>query len=216
MLKLNMRTTFVLLAFYSMVLFLSAQIEDNFNPRSHVWDVQNSDSSWIPGQMIVKWKENPWHRIQADSVYRKKILPNASKVELLFPGFIPEKACKIPGQIPTDLSRITAVYFSDSLTVWDWIYKLNKSGLVDYAEPRFKVSPLLVPNDPEFGFQWQIPHIGADSVWSISTGDTNTIVAVVDGGTNFSHPDLLGNLAYNYADPIDGIDNDNDGYLALS
>jgi hypothetical protein len=192
---------------------LFSQVEDNFNPRSQVWNAALGDSTWIPGQIIVKWNPEAWQRLQSDSLFQKQILPVGSTIEWLFPGFIPEKRTQIPGQLPTDLSKITAVYFSDSLSVWDWSYRLNKSGLVAYAEPRFKVYPMLVPNDPGFGFQWQIPHIGADSVWSVSTGDTNTVVAVVDGGTNFSHPDLLGNIAYNYADPIDGIDNDNDGYI---
>jgi hypothetical protein len=192
---------------------LFSQVEDNFNPRSQVWNAALGDSTWNPGQIIVKWNPEAWQRLQSDSLFQKQILPVGSTVEWLFPGFIPEKRTQIPGQLPTDLSKITAVYFSDSLSVWDWSYRLNKSGLVAYAEPRFKVYPMLVPNDPGFGFQWQIPHIGADSVWSVSTGDTNTVVAVVDGGTNFSHPDLLGNISYNYADPIDGIDNDNDGYI---
>ncbi len=38
------------------------------------------------------------------------------------------------------------------------------------------------------------------------------VVAITDGGTNFAHPDLL-NVAYNTADPIDGADNDADGWV---
>ena len=190
-----------------------AQVEDNFNARSHVWEHSSNSADWLPGQLIVKLTQSTWNRVQADSSFRNSIFPVGASYTLLFPGFIPEPKSVYPNVAPTDLSRLIEVRFHDSISVWNWAYRLNKSGLVEYAEPRFKVSPLLNPNDPGYGFQWQIPHIGADSVWSVSTGDTTTIIAVVDGGTNFSHPDLQANIAYNYADPIDGLDNDGDGYI---
>ena len=38
------------------------------------------------------------------------------------------------------------------------------------------------------------------------------VVGIVDSGFDVFNPDLSGNIKYNYNDPIDGIDNDSDGY----
>lgn len=38
------------------------------------------------------------------------------------------------------------------------------------------------------------------------------MIGIVDSGTDWDHPDLQANIKYNWADPIDGIDNDLDGF----
>ncbi|MCX7878601.1 MAG: S8 family peptidase, partial [Ignavibacteria bacterium] len=48
-----------------------------------------------------------------------------------------------------------------------------------------------------------------DSTW----GDTNVSVGIVDSGSDLDHPDLAANIKYNYADPINNIDDDNNGYI---
>jgi len=88
----------------------------------------------------------------------------------------------------------------------------------------------LLPNDPLFNEQWQyinngtnggVPNadLDADLAWNISTGGVSMagdtiVVAVIDGGVNKTHPDLIANLWKNWAEiPNDGIDNDNNGYV---
>lgn len=39
------------------------------------------------------------------------------------------------------------------------------------------------------------------------------MVGIVDSGFDFNHPDLIDKVYYNQNDPIDGIDNDEDGYI---
>ncbi|MFN8166595.1 MAG: S8 family serine peptidase [Bacteroidia bacterium] len=41
----------------------------------------------------------------------------------------------------------------------------------------------------------------------------NTVIGIVDSGTDWDHPDLQSNIKYNYADPINGVDDDNDGFI---
>jgi len=60
--------------------------------------------------------------------------------------------------------------------------------------------------------QYYLRKINAYNAWNLTQGDTNIVIGIVDTGTDLLHPDLKGNIKYNYADPIDGIDNDNDGY----
>ena len=81
-------------------------------------------------------------------------------------------------------------------------------------------------NDPDFELQWHYDNQGryknskkgADinllQAWEYTTGTPNVIVAVVDGGIDISHEDLVENLWINKGEiPGNNIDDDNNGYV---
>lgn len=47
-----------------------------------------------------------------------------------------------------------------------------------------------VPNDTLFAQQWNMTQIQGPQAWDISTGSNAVIVAVIDSGTDLTHPDL--------------------------
>jgi serine protease len=52
-----------------------------------------------------------------------------------------------------------------------------------------------IPNDPNYPNQsWHYVMVDAPRAWSITTGNTSVIVAVVDAGIRFDHPALAANL----------------------
>ncbi len=57
--------------------------------------------------------------------------------------------------------------------------------------------------------------IGAYAAWKYTTGNPEIIVAVVDEGVNYSHPDLKDNMWVNQAEAAgaEGVDDDNNGYV---
>jgi subtilisin family serine protease len=69
------------------------------------------------------------------------------------------------------------------------------------------------PSDPFYTNQWYLDKIKAEPVWDFTHGDTSFVVGVVDSGVDYTHEDLQDNLAYNYDDPINGLDDDADGYI---
>lgn len=140
-----------------------------------------------------------------------------------FPDAIrPEKEFNKYGQRMVDISTIYRLVFEDDVYVWSVIGYLQKDRDVVYAEPLYKVSLLDVPNDPlalpenanaDGAYQYWTRNVRSYEAWDITQGDTAIIIGISDTGTSLNHPDLAGNIKINYDDPIDGIDNDNDGYV---
>ncbi|HKW01637.1 MAG TPA: Ig-like domain-containing protein [Vicinamibacterales bacterium] len=73
------------------------------------------------------------------------------------------------------------------------------------------------PNDPFWldGTLWNMEKIQAQAVWSnLTVGDGSVIVASIDTGVNYNHPDLSANMWRNPLEiPGNGIDDDGDGYV---
>lgn len=85
-------------------------------------------------------------------------------------------------------------------------------------------------NDPRLANQWHYINTGdktvfsgikagadinAGEAWKLCTGDPRIIVAVVDGGVQWNHPDLEANMWTNTAElnGKEGVDDDGNGYI---
>lgn len=103
---------------------------------------------------------------------------------------------------------------------------LRTAGLVADAQPvHWYRATDVAPNDAMFATQWALKNTGqnggtagadtsATVAWSTTTGSKNVIVAVVDEGVNWAHPDLANNMWLNTAEiPSNGVDDDRDGYV---
>ncbi|HSV75693.1 MAG TPA: S8 family serine peptidase [Bacteroidales bacterium] len=117
------------------------------------------------------------------------------------------------GEPFVDLSLIYQLTIADDQQLEEAINALYATGLVVYAEPRFIPELFYVPNDTLAPSQYHLPRIMAFEGWSVSKGDTSVVIAIVDTGTNRFHPDLKNAIAFNFNDPINGIDCDNDGFI---
>lgn len=90
------------------------------------------------------------------------------------------------------------------------IETLRSRGHVRFAEPDYWNQEDAAPNDPSFGLQWgdlntgQTVHggstgtAGADErsvpAWNVTTGSRSIVVAEVDSGVDYNHPDLAANI----------------------
>jgi len=88
--------------------------------------------------------------------------------------------------------------------------ELQRTSLARYVEPNKKVQAQFVPNDPYWASQWGPQKIEVDWAWNTSVGSHDVLVAVVDTGINYTHPDIAPNyipLGYDWynddADPMD-------------
>lgn len=117
------------------------------------------------------------------------------------------------GQPLVDLSLVYTMTLNSASNLEELLNNIYKIGVFEYAEPYFIPSLLHTPNDPFTGLQYHLQIIKAFEAWDIEKGDTNVVIGIVDTGTETGHADLMNTMKYNYDDPIDGIDNDNDGFL---
>jgi serine protease len=118
------------------------------------------------------------------------------------------------GRRLSDLSRIFECTYTSGLPVEKAIHLLLASGSLEYAQPRYINRPFAyIPDDPLNFNQYHLPLCKFFEAWDIEKGDTNIVIGIVDWGTEMNHPDLRNNIKYNYNDPIDGMDNDNDGFV---
>ncbi len=75
---------------------------------------------------------------------------------------------------------------------------------VKYAEPDHVVHATFTPNDPSWGSQYGPKKIKCDLAWNTWTGDVGTVIAIIDTGVNYNHPDLTGKVALGH----DYVNND--------
>jgi serine protease len=114
------------------------------------------------------------------------------------------------------------------LPVADALRALRVSAAVEYAEPDYVVRPTGVPNDTHFPLQWGANNTGqtvngvtgtagadvnAPEAWDIFTGDPNFVIAIIDTGVQYTHPDLAANMWTNPGEVLDGTDTDGNGYI---
>ena len=116
------------------------------------------------------------------------------------------------GQKLVDLSLIYQLEYSGQADLLKTVNAMLSTGLFVYAEPKFIPRTQYNPNDPSTGTQYFLNRISAYAGWDIHKGDSTTVIGITDTGTDTDHPDLQPNIKYNYADPINGVDDDNDGY----
>ena len=82
------------------------------------------------------------------------------------------------------------------------------------AEPDYVIQVQRTPNDTQYSSLYGMAQIGAPTAWDTSVGSGNFVVAVIDSGVDYNHPDLAANMWHNPNEtPGDGIDNDGNGIV---
>jgi subtilisin family serine protease/subtilisin-like proprotein convertase family protein len=119
------------------------------------------------------------------------------------------------------------VHLSNGVTVDDALKAYAQSPSVLYVEPDYRIglTSTVVGNDPTLGSLWALNNtaqtggtvdadIDAFEAWSTTTGSSSTLVAVIDTGIDYTHPDLAANIWVNAGEIVgNGIDDDGNGYV---
>ncbi|GAB3528555.1 hypothetical protein GCM10027443_06630 [Pontibacter brevis] len=106
------------------------------------------------------------------------------------------------------------------------ISKIKGGAEIEFAEPNYIYQHHAASNDPYYtnGSLWGMygdatspaNQYGsqAGEAWATGhTGSASVVVGVIDEGIQYTHPDLDKNIWTNPNDPVDGVDNDGNGYV---
>lgn len=171
--------------------------------------IHRNNSTFISGEILVKFKQG---------------VPEENKARMYR-----EYGSSLIGSFPAlgiyHLRLALSVPMAEALQ----LYRLNPD--VEYAEPNYIVytcqvfpdDPAFDPDDPNYGVLWGLHNFGqavggrpgisgadinAPDAWEITTGGEEVIIAVLDTGIAYSHPELAANMWTNpgedpWVDPSD-------------
>jgi len=119
----------------------------------------------------------------------------------------------------SSLSNIYALKLPDSFDPLMVANEYKNDPNVEYAEPNIIYESCTRPDDTFFNDQWALYQsndfdIDATDAWDVTTGSKDVVIAIVDSGVYYNHPDLTDNIWSNEDEiPDNNIDDDNNGFI---
>ena len=188
---------------------------------------------YIAGEVIVKYQsESPAARIIASGLENEPYQNTDTDTHVI------DTTQRLHYSIEADLSSFVPgmqlASIEQVIPIEIAVQMLEQSQDIEYAEPNYLISlgPIeqaaagvqdisaftleaaQLPNDPRYPEQWGLTKISADKAWEITTGKQDIIIAVIDSGVDYNHPDLAANIWKNPREiPNNGIDDDGNRYI---
>jgi subtilisin family serine protease len=141
---------------------------------------------YVPGEVLVKFK--PTLRNQA--------------IEAAMAAYSTKKIKRIPRL------DIYQLQISRHFTVEEVVYAMRQNPDIEYAEPNYIAHIAVVPNDTFFPYQYALQNTGqevgisgsprgkagadikATAAWDETKGTADDIIAIIDSGVDFDHPEI--------------------------
>jgi len=167
--------------------------------------LNTSRQKYSPGKILVKFKPEISAQSSADilKAYQPKTYRLIPKINLY------------------------VMQVSEESTVEETLAALKNNPDVLYAEPDYRLRALTTPNDVFFDYQYALYNPGgtlnlpdypvgkrgadikATTAWDYVKGDPNLLIAVLDSGIDYNHPDLRNKVI---STGKDFVNNDNDAF----
>lgn len=180
-------------------------------------EMEQDNKSYASDQLIVKLKEG----ISPNGEFLKSYgIASAEKISKA--GNSNSKAAKSLKKFGID--RLYLMHFPQNSDIMGVMKKLNDDPKVEYAEPDYIVKADVIPDDEYFGKLWGMSIIDAPEAWDLQTGSEDVLVAVIDSGIDYTHPDLAANMWINSGEDLNNngvvdesdfnnVDDDGNGYI---
>jgi subtilisin family serine protease len=169
---------------------------------------------------------------------RSPHVPNQVLVQFRF-GVSEEAKESLRGRVEADIDEVVVPQerrsdLKGDLELWNLppglaisqaVRDLERDPTIEFVEPNWIYQHQDTSNDPYYtnGSLWGMygdgtspsNHYGsqAGEAWASRTDCSSVYVGIIDEGIQFSHTDLKDNIWTNPYDPVDGVDNDGNGYI---
>ena len=166
----------------------------------------------VPNEVLIQYRAGASESAKA----RARGRVNASADETLV-----EAAGRRDGKGDLELAR-----FAPGLSIAAAMRGLEADPAVEFAEPNWVYYHTATSNDTYYtsGQLWGMSGDGstpanqfgsqAAEAWANGkTGSSSVYVGIIDEGIQLTHPELAANIWTNPFDPVDGVDNDGNGYV---
>lgn len=185
-------------------------------------------AAYVDGEVLVGLKPETSARRAA---LQGELLPGGREVERIVIGGYPAGSRTVRASVEAEAApplEVLRLQLPAGMAVEEAIARLAARSEVLYAEPNYKVRRALLPDDEFFPKQWGLRNSGqiifgdkgiitatpgadidAENAWQVNSGNGSVIVATIDTGIEYDHPDLQKNVWHNPGESgLDGIGND--------
>ncbi|MBD3290727.1 S8 family serine peptidase [candidate division KSB1 bacterium] len=169
-----------------------------------------SELNYMPGRVVVKFKHT---NKKAETTQALNSVTQSYPVRASERLFKNIKNKRIAERPDIGLDRIHVLTVPENTDIRQMVAALNQNPAVEYAEPDYIIQAEAIPNDTYYSQQQHLPQILAEEAWEVATGDSSVIVAIIDTGTDWDHPDLAANIWTNEDETENGVDSDNNGFV---
>ena len=206
----RMKKSILLLTVFSFLVVMQIGCkEDEFLNNGNETSLKSAtvaQSKHVPNEMLVKFKDG------VNEAQKSDVLAKVN-------GKIKEKILTKMMEKEGDKQGIELV--SVPGVALEAVARVKGFPEIEYAEPNYIYEHSAVSNDPYFtnGSLWGMSSTNtfgsqAATAWSKNHTGSNTVyVGIIDEGVMNTHPELQANCWLNLKDPVDGIDNDGNGYI---
>lgn len=147
----------------------------------------------------------------------------ALRIEKLMPTVAFSSALKKASAIDP-VFRWVKIIVADTVATERMMQSLTGLEQIEVVQPNRVFHLHQAPNDPLLKSQWALTKIQAMKAWELESGRSDVLVAVIDSGIDYTHPDLVNNIWINPGEDLNknnqvdesdrnGMDDDNNGFI---
>lgn len=127
-----------------------------------------------------------------------------------------------PNGTPDGLSALIEISVAPGVSLSQAEAALTLDPRLEYVEPvaygQLQGRPETLPNDPWFtdpDRTWGQLKVKAPAAWDISKGDGSIVIAIIDDGVDYTHPELRDRVFFNRAERLGlpQVDDDQNGFV---
>jgi len=216
--------SFCLVLIFGQMIFGSTKFNDNdFYPNTIIVNFKSNAIKTTMGDISINQNNNKQIQIGIETFDKIAIEYNFINMTQLYKVKNKEWHTQ-DGIYPMNTFKIT---MKDNQLIEPALIALQNENSIHFAAFDPIIRSFYTPNDPLFINQWHHLVIQSEEMWEHARGDTTIIIAIVDSGVKWNHPDLRDNIYINWNEMTgvtinwnsgviigwDGIDNDENGYI---